>query len=133
MDTRQVTEIIIVATLVIWIVWDIFVASNKTKGDTESEIVRDYTIYPVVPASLAAVLGHWTILGHRIIESAAHGLFITLGLLAIVAVWSVLVKLGKLRGFALEAHSYVARRPWIPAIIFYAIGGFLWGQAPAQI
>ena len=132
MDTYKITQIIIGITLVIWISWDIYVATNKTSGDTESEVIRDYTKYPIIPSFLGTIAGHWTLLGVRMVDSLV-GFWILLGIGAILSLWSVLVHNKKGGSALLKAHNFVVKRPYIPFIISYILGGFLWGMQPVQI
>lgn len=128
MDWRHITMALVVGTVIIWLIYDIFVAANKKSGDTESEVIRDYTVYPVIPAVMGAVLGHWTILGHRIIENCFTGLSVLLGIGLVLILWSALVKNKKGGQSLIDAHKYVEKRPYIPTIIGYILGGLLWGQ-----
>ena len=132
MEWRHITMALVVGTLIIWLVYDIFVASNKKLGDTESEVIRDYTVYPVIPAAMGAVLGHWTILGYRIIDNSFSGLLILLGIGSVLILWSALAKNGKGGQSLINAHKYAEKRPYIPTIIGYALGGLLWGQPVSE-
>ncbi len=40
--TSKVTSVLILATIAVWIGWDIYVAIEPTPGDTESEILRNW-------------------------------------------------------------------------------------------
>lgn len=130
MDTRFITAVVIIASCGILIVYDLFVALNKRRGDTISEVIRDYTIFPVIPATLGALLGHWTLLGFRIVDSMMTGLFILLGIGAIMAAWSVAVRRELIGGWLATVHNALASRPYISALIGYLLGGYLWGQGP---
>jgi len=140
MDTREITTIILVATVAIWIIWDIVVATNRRRGDTESEVIRDYTIYPVLPAGLGVVTGHWTLLGYSMLDGW-YGLWILLGIGVVLVLWSGLVvhEIRKSKRFnpnyqrsiLRKSHGWVSRRPYIPFVVGYLLGALLWGQEPA--
>ena len=141
MDTRQITQIVIIATVAIWIIWDIVVATNRRRGDTESEVIRDYTIYPILPAALGTVCGHWTLLGHSLFEDWT-GFWILLGIGALLVLWSALVvyEIRKNKRFnpdykrsiLRKAHGWVSKRAYIPFASGYLLGAFLWGQGQAD-
>ena len=128
MDTRVITTIIMVVGVTIWIVWDIIVASNKRKDDTISEIIRDYTYLPVLPASLGGVCGHWTILGFRQVDSNI-GFMIMIAMALLLCLWSIFVKYNRAGSMLTAFHRWIGKRPYIPFVIGYLMGGFLWGQS----
>jgi hypothetical protein len=130
--TRAITIGLILFTVTALVIWDIYVATNKEEGDTESEVIRDWSRYPALPYGLGALLGHWTLVGFRILESGFHGLFAVLGIGALLLAWSLLVQFHITRGAAARLHAYIARRRYLPAIFGYVTGGFLWGLAPAE-
>lgn len=58
--TKKLTVGLILATIAIWIGWDVFVAIEPTPGDTESEVLRDWGWRaPSFVFALGALLGHW--------------------------------------------------------------------------
>lgn len=130
MDTRDITQVIIIATVAVWIIWDIWVAANKTPGDTESEVIRDYTIYPAIPASLGALLGHWTLLGFRVVPDFWLGFMWLCGVGILLVAWSALVIFKKSGKPLASAHEFVAKRPYISVVFGYLAGGLLWGMQP---
>lgn len=128
MDWQRTTEVIVAATAALLIAYDIFVAANKEKGDTISEVVRDRINYPVIPFALGAILGHWTALGWRLLDSGLTGLFILLAIGGIMGLWSRRVS-DKNRPFK-EAHNWLGDRPYVAAIAGYLLGALLWGMNP---
>lgn len=59
MSPRWWTILILVATAVILIAWDIVVATNSVKGDTISEILLNFARHhPVVPFLFGVLMGH---------------------------------------------------------------------------
>jgi hypothetical protein len=55
--TKLITQILMLATVLIWIGWDIYVASNSTRGDTISEItLRFYHEHPGLTLLLVGAL-----------------------------------------------------------------------------
>lgn len=133
MDTRQTTAVIIILTVVLWIVWDLFVATNNKSGDTESEVIRDYTIYPVLPVGLGVIAGHWTLLGASLLHGFA-GLAIILIIGVFLILWSLVASAEAKENMRepsrlLKTHRWVSKRPYVPFIGGYILGAFLWGQA----
>ena len=137
MDTRQITALIIILTVVAWIIWDLFVATNDKSGDTESEVIRDYTIYPILPAGLGVVAGHWTLLGVSLLHGFA-GLAIILVIGVFLLLWSLAASSEVKENMQepsrlLKAHLWVSKRPYAPFIGGYILGAFLWGQAESGL
>ena len=59
MKTKIITSVILIATLALWLVWDIVVATNAPKGDTISEITLAVSyVAPVIPATWGVICGH---------------------------------------------------------------------------
>jgi uncharacterized membrane protein len=60
LDTKLITTIIMVATVVGLIGWDIYVAATPIRGDTISEIIRQAAYkHPMIPFTLGVLIGHW--------------------------------------------------------------------------
>lgn len=58
--TKKITAGLIVATIVIWVGWDIYVAIEPTPGDTESETLRDWGWKaPAFVWAFGALCGHF--------------------------------------------------------------------------
>ena len=60
--TKKITMAIIIFTAVLWIGWDVYVATNNVVGDTESEVIWNWGIaknHLGLPLGLGALLGHW--------------------------------------------------------------------------
>jgi len=57
---RRLTVAVILIPLLVWLVWDIYVATNEVPDDTISEIIRDWShrLY-VIPYGLGGIMGHW--------------------------------------------------------------------------
>ena len=119
---KRNTKILILVTAFIWLLYDIPAAINEVPGDTESEVITENTVYPVVPAILGALPGHWTLprLGPW---KNWKGFFVLLGVAALLILWSVLAHFGILS----SAHEWVGARPYAVVIVSYFLGGFLWG------
>ena len=59
MTTRQVTILLLVLGVAVWIGWDIVAAMNATAGDTISEVMLGWAKHsPIVPFTLGVVVGH---------------------------------------------------------------------------
>lgn len=59
MTTRIWTIAILIVIAVLLIAWDIYVATNKKKGDTISEVTLDFARrHPVIPFLLGVLCGH---------------------------------------------------------------------------
>jgi hypothetical protein len=55
----SVTKWLIILTILIWIVWDIYVAVAHTEA-TESEVIRDWaTAHPSFGFGVGVLMGHW--------------------------------------------------------------------------
>jgi hypothetical protein len=66
--TRNITSWLIIVTIIVWVVWDIYVGTNSIPGDTESEVIRDWAWdYPSFAAAIGVLCGHWfwTVEGKR--------------------------------------------------------------------
>lgn len=59
MKTKIITIVLLIVTLTLWLVWDVFVATNEAKGDTISELTL-YASYlaPFIPAAWGIICGH---------------------------------------------------------------------------
>ena len=59
MTSRTITISILAAVTLLLIAWDIYVATNKQKGDTISEVVLGFARrHPVIPFALGVLMGH---------------------------------------------------------------------------
>lgn len=116
---RTATAVILLIPLALWLIWDIYVASNSLKGDTISEITRDLShgLY-FLPFSLGGIMGHF------FFNAPAGGrpnrFNLWLGVVAAVALFDVLV----LRGQAL-AWSYANT---MAVTVGFGVGAYLWPQ-----
>lgn len=58
--TRRWTIAILLGITALLIGWDIYVALTPQKGDTISEVIRDWAFaHPVIPFALGVLCGHW--------------------------------------------------------------------------
>lgn len=56
----QITIILLVVTLIIWLVYDYFALTNETKGDTISAILQIYSHkWITLPFAFGYMMGHW--------------------------------------------------------------------------
>ena len=59
MRTRKATSLVLGATAILLIGWDIYVAGNRMPGDTISELLLDFSIkHPIIPFILGVLVGH---------------------------------------------------------------------------
>jgi len=59
MTRRWWTIAILAGVSLLLIVWDIYAATNKERGDTISEVVLDFARrHPVIPFLLGVLMGH---------------------------------------------------------------------------
>lgn len=57
--TKKTTSIILIVTLAIWVIWDVFVATNAVKGDTISEITLAVSYLSLfIPSAWGIIMGH---------------------------------------------------------------------------
>ena len=60
MDTKLITTIIMIVTVIGLVGWDIYVAATPVGGDTISEIIRQSAKnHPMIPFVLGVLIGHW--------------------------------------------------------------------------
>ncbi len=58
--TGKITTWVMVFGVLVWGVWDIYVAANDVEGDTISEKVRKWSAKsPLLPFLLGLLIGHW--------------------------------------------------------------------------
>jgi len=56
----KVTTTLIISTISAWILWDLYVASNRVRGDTESEVIRTFANqHPAFSYAAGIVMGHF--------------------------------------------------------------------------
>jgi hypothetical protein len=59
-STRHYTQIGALVSVGLWIIWDIYVASNRRSGDTESEVIRDFALkHPSFALAVGVLMGHF--------------------------------------------------------------------------
>ena len=113
-NLRKITGIFMVVALAVIIAWDAFVAAEPTKGDTISEIIRDYASgHPVIPVGIGVVAGHffWPK------KKRINGIW--------TAIWLSLV------GFGLLFSGLVFDLRWPPMLPFIGgvcLGHMVWAQ-----
>jgi hypothetical protein len=60
MNAKRITQAIILGTVVAWIGWDIYAASNGVDGDTESEVIRLFANrHPFLPLAMGVLMSHF--------------------------------------------------------------------------
>lgn len=111
--TRRLTQILVLVTLVILIVYDIVIRIEPTPDDTISEVMWTWvTQHPTVPVVLGVILGHWVWPPRK--TGTAFGP-------AVLAVWGVILAIADIVGVV------PAIQPIIPFIGGLVLGGWLWG------
>lgn len=56
----KVTTTLIAVTIVVWVLWDLYVALNGHRGDTESEVIRTFSNrHFAFPLIIGIVMGHF--------------------------------------------------------------------------
>lgn len=59
MTWRAATILILIVMTALLVVWDILAASNKTPGDTITEVIRDVSHrWPILPFAAGLLCGH---------------------------------------------------------------------------
>lgn len=60
MTAKAITQYGIIATVVLWIGWDVYVAFfNNEPGDTISRVVLEWSqAWPIIPLAVGVVAGH---------------------------------------------------------------------------
>lgn len=59
MTFKYITSVVMIAGIALWIGWDLIVATNKTRGDTISEITLAISMLaPVLPFAVGFLAGH---------------------------------------------------------------------------
>lgn len=62
MNARQISGIIILATFVIWVVWDVYAFIKGGAGSTLSVVITDFSYYsPALPLIIGMLIDHWFI------------------------------------------------------------------------
>lgn len=115
---RRATGAILIFPLAVWLVWDVFVATNEVKDDTISEITRDLSHYLyVVPYALGGIMGHFFLNKKDLGEGRPNRFKTWLGTVLFVFVLS----------FFLPNLHYMNTAMLIAGFV---IGAFLWPQGP---
>lgn len=115
--------ILIIVTLVVWIIYDIFAALSGQPGATESEVIRDWA-YSVsfFPYGLGVVAGHWFINRKKIWSPPWSNILMGVSW-GTILVWMMIDFL-----FKVQYTLY----PLIPFGVGMAIGAILWPLKPAK-
>ena len=59
MNPRTITIALLIVTVIVWVLWDVYAALNNAPNDTITHILRVYTRqHPVIPLGIGIVLGH---------------------------------------------------------------------------
>jgi len=115
---RKITGAILLVTLGVWLVWDVFVASNGLEGDTISEITRDLSHYLyVIPYALCGIMGHF-FWNKPTLEEGRPNRF-KLWLVSCAVVFGI--------GFLIPPAHYMNTAF---AIAGFCMGALLWPQGP---
>jgi hypothetical protein len=131
MKGRRITQIIMLVTAAVWLIWDIIVAITPETGDTESETARDYAIYPAWPALWGGLGGHWFLWEIRVVPGM-WGMVCAIGMIFLLVAWSVLAKNEIGPEFIVTSHRFISRHPAIACAFGFLCGGLFWGLAPSQ-
>lgn len=130
--TKWITIGIVLITLTIWLAWDIFVASNKTMGDTITEVVRQYSKHSLlIPAMIGIVfIGHFYIIRPWDLS----GWVVVGTLLGIGLIWLGFDLEYIIRGKQSFQHNsnvlgFIRNYPIIVVVIHSIIGGVVWGKS----
>jgi hypothetical protein len=130
MKGRRITQIIMLATAAVWLVWDVIVAISPETGDTESETARDYSIYPAWPALWGGLAGHWFLWEVRVVPGM-WGMACAIGMIFLLGGWSVLTKNQIGPEWLFVAHRFASRHPAMICAMAMFLGGLFWGLAPS--
>jgi threonine/homoserine/homoserine lactone efflux protein len=59
-QAKVITKWLVLATLVIWLVWDVYAAIAHGPEPTESNVIKDWAReYPQITALISFIAGHW--------------------------------------------------------------------------
>lgn len=118
MSAKKITQALIVATVVVWIAWDIYAAANSVPGDTESEMIRLFANrHPFLPLAMGVLMAHffWNVRASSF-RLSRLATYVGLPLVGIV-------------GAGLDAAGFL---PWVhplaPFVIGIFLGRLLWPQ-----
>jgi hypothetical protein len=118
----KITSGLIWATIIIWIIWDVYVALVGAK--TESRIIADWSSVSVaLPWAIGMLCGHWFALWRK--KPAPHSTLrtsINFGFFGLLLVWDFCTY--KFAWTALASLRYPGYWP----IIGFPMGRYLWGQ-----
>ena len=123
---RRLTQIILLISIFILIVWDVIVAITPEGRDTISENTRDYSIYPVLPAMLGGLCGHFFFWEIRVVPGV-WGLITSVSFLVLLGVWSVLVKNQIGFQWLMNLHLFCSKHSSIVCMASMILGGLFWG------
>jgi hypothetical protein len=127
---RRITQVMLVVTVAVLVIWDVIVALTAETGDTISESARDYSVYPVLPALVGGLSGHFFFWEARLVPGL-WGMAAAIGMLLLIAAWSVLVKNHTGPEWLATAHQWASRHPIVVVGATTVIGGIFWGLAPS--
>lgn len=115
---RALTSWILVIPLLIWLIWDVKVATNETQNDTISEVVRDLSHYLyVIPYALGGIMGHFFWNKKDRAAGRPNRFKLWLGTCAAVFILSS----------ALPSLHYMNTAM---VVVGFFVGAFLWPQGP---
>jgi hypothetical protein len=124
--TRRITSIILIVGIFALIIWDIIAAITPGDRDTISEYTRDYSVYPVLPAALGGLCGHFFFWEIRVIPEI-WGLVASVSFLIALGVWSVLVKNQVCPQWLISAHMFCSKHSSFVCAFSFVLGGLFWG------
>ena len=128
---RRATQPILLISLFALIIWDVVVAITPESGDTISENTRDYSIYPILPAMLGGLCGHFFFWEIRVVPEV-WGLIISVGFLILLGIWSGLTKNQIGPQWLINSHLFCSRHPSIVCVSAMILGGLFWGLPPSS-
>lgn len=117
MTNHWLTSGLIIVTICIWIVWDIYVSLQRKAGDTESEVIRTFAVrHPAFVWVVGGLMGHF-------FWHAAHP-----------AIWWKTQLILPACGIVVIALDLWAKHPKIPSVVWFLVGltmwHILWPQVP---
>lgn len=125
MSARLISSVLIVVTLIVWILWDIYAALFGGPGATESEVIRDWASYhPSIAVGLGTVAGHWFINRPPIKDDDWR-------MASMIVCWSTLATF-MLFDFVTQLFTAYPIYPLLTFAVGMGMGALLWPMAPAK-
>lgn len=112
------TKVLLYIVAAVLIAFDIYLASDKTPGNTYSEVIRNWAVInPLLPYAFGVLGGHFFLLR----DSALFGQPNSVVLLGWTGIVFLMVGIA-FRGFGLVMPA------WIPLVLGVVAGHYLWPQ-----